>query len=266
MSKQDRQGVRTPADVERKYNLGQLASAQGASVKVESALQQLSQSFANYVADANAEMEELNNKIDEIGSAPATVPDAVPIPRDTDFNTLTDINRYIGDASGTGFINCPFSDGTFDLDVVAAGSAGQRKQIATKCDKEKPDIAVRFFYQGAWGEWIYLHRDTGWIDLTLSSGITVADSSIGLKGRIKNGILYIRGAVNGVTTDYQEIATLPSALKSAITATWRLSAVYDMNYFCGLGVFNTGKVNVAKNSIGSWDSTKAVYINITLCL
>ena len=66
MSKQDRQGVRTPADVERKYNLGQLASAQGSSVKVESALRQLSQSFESHVTDTNAEMEELNNKIEQL--------------------------------------------------------------------------------------------------------------------------------------------------------------------------------------------------------
>ena len=32
MSKQDRQGIRTPADVERKYNLGQLKTG-GLSLK-----------------------------------------------------------------------------------------------------------------------------------------------------------------------------------------------------------------------------------------
>jgi hypothetical protein len=43
--KMDRQGVRTPADIERKYNLGQITSAQGSSAKVGTLVQQLQQNM-----------------------------------------------------------------------------------------------------------------------------------------------------------------------------------------------------------------------------
>jgi hypothetical protein len=62
MKKQDRQGVRTPADVERKYNLGRILSAQGSSPKLELQIQQLSQTLAQFIAKTNIEIEELKNK------------------------------------------------------------------------------------------------------------------------------------------------------------------------------------------------------------
>lgn len=66
MSKQDRQGVRTPADVERKYNLGQLAAAQGKSQKQELALSQLTQAVNQYIVSNNVRIEELNGDIDKL--------------------------------------------------------------------------------------------------------------------------------------------------------------------------------------------------------
>lgn len=61
MSKQDRQGVRTPADVERKYNLGKLAASQGLTAKQETRLNQLTQTMNQYMADTNAKIEGLEN-------------------------------------------------------------------------------------------------------------------------------------------------------------------------------------------------------------
>ena len=49
MSKQDRQGVRTPADIERKYNLGALANSGGSSEQ----LSQISQTVSQFISDAN---------------------------------------------------------------------------------------------------------------------------------------------------------------------------------------------------------------------
>lgn len=62
MSKQDRQGVRTPADVERKYNLGQLAKSEGLSSKEREQINQLNQSFSQFVASTNAKIKELEDK------------------------------------------------------------------------------------------------------------------------------------------------------------------------------------------------------------
>lgn len=59
MSRQDRQGVRTPADIERKYDLGQLAASRGLTMKQEQVLNQLSQSLQQFIATTNAKISEL---------------------------------------------------------------------------------------------------------------------------------------------------------------------------------------------------------------
>ena len=63
MSKQDRQGVRTPADVERKYNLGALYSGGGgdSTEKLSMQLDQLSKAFSQYVAETNVKIASLEN-------------------------------------------------------------------------------------------------------------------------------------------------------------------------------------------------------------
>lgn len=62
MSKQDRQGVRTPADIERKYDLGRLKNGQG-SAKQEIMIAQLTQTLNQYMAQTNAKLEEVDDII-----------------------------------------------------------------------------------------------------------------------------------------------------------------------------------------------------------
>lgn len=60
MSKQDRQGVRTPAQVEQKYNLGAIhANVPRTSLEVS----QLMQSLAQYMAATNATIDALTQEI-----------------------------------------------------------------------------------------------------------------------------------------------------------------------------------------------------------
>lgn len=59
MSKQDRQGVRTPADIERKYDLGGLSTNQEANEKVS----QLTQSFRQLEANLQARLNSLEKRI-----------------------------------------------------------------------------------------------------------------------------------------------------------------------------------------------------------
>ena len=61
MSKQDRQGVRTPTDIERKYDLGQIATARGLTMKQEQVLNQISQTLSQFIATTNAKISELEN-------------------------------------------------------------------------------------------------------------------------------------------------------------------------------------------------------------
>lgn len=59
MSRQDRQGVRTPADIERKYDLGKLAASRGLTMQQEQRFNQLSQTLQQYMASTNAKISEL---------------------------------------------------------------------------------------------------------------------------------------------------------------------------------------------------------------
>lgn len=59
MSKQDWQGVRTPSDIERKYNLGGMAEQGG---RQSDKLSQLTQALAQYTNTTNIRLKELEDK------------------------------------------------------------------------------------------------------------------------------------------------------------------------------------------------------------
>ena len=72
MSKQDRQGVRTASDIERKYNLGDISKNQDKSSKQDILIQQINQNLAVFKAQTNAKIEELegNDKMWFYSGAP----------------------------------------------------------------------------------------------------------------------------------------------------------------------------------------------------
>lgn len=60
MSKQDRQGVRTAADLERKYDFGQVfGEGEGSYAKIADQLNRVNQTLAQFTAYANGKFEEL---------------------------------------------------------------------------------------------------------------------------------------------------------------------------------------------------------------
>lgn len=59
MSKQDRQGVRTPADLERKYNLGGMENE---TKQHDEKLSQLNQVLSQYMSETNTKIAELEEK------------------------------------------------------------------------------------------------------------------------------------------------------------------------------------------------------------
>ena len=75
----------------------------------------------------------------------------------TDLNEVTKTGWYIGNASGGNFLNCPLTSGTFTLEVMSAGAAGQLYQNLDYCSKTDYKAFRRFFYQTEWGEWIDPH-------------------------------------------------------------------------------------------------------------
>ena len=80
----------------------------------------------------------------------------VLIPEGANIDELRTPGRYVGDnLMATQYKgSVPFTGGTFDLDVIAAGPEGQVKQVATRCDKYEVRTRTRFYYGGGWGPWI----------------------------------------------------------------------------------------------------------------
>jgi len=66
MSKQDRQGVRTPSDLERKYNFGQVfADQQTENSRQGDLISRLNQTLAQFMAYATGALETLGKDLDE---------------------------------------------------------------------------------------------------------------------------------------------------------------------------------------------------------
>lgn len=186
----------------------------------------------------------------------------------SDLNDVKTPNTYVSINKGaSSYTNCPVGYGTFVLEVMSAGAEGQVFQRMTTSFKDgKQEVYERHFYSGSWGSWSCVYSDTGWVDLTLQSGISVGSECGYLKGRLKNDVLYIRGDVTGITENWKHFATVPSSLiPSGLASGNRLSAVYNMSNFCGLNLAKTGQLYVSATSAGAWDSTKNVSINLAIC-
>jgi hypothetical protein len=156
--------------------------------------------------------------------------------------------------------------GTGVLEIQTVGASGQTRQIVTSCNKTNPARYERYYYQSAWGAWIEMHNDTGWIDLTLVEGISYGSEYGFLKGRYKNGVLYIKGDVKGVTSSYKMIASLPTTLRFITDEYRRFTGVYNVTYFCGFGLLHLSQLYVTANSSGAWDSTKNISIEAAICV
>ena len=77
MSKQDRQGVRTATDIERKYNLSALNDIKSGSMDYEE-LNKLNQTLNQFMATTNASIEALRELIYPVGSVYMSFSDSDP--------------------------------------------------------------------------------------------------------------------------------------------------------------------------------------------
>ena len=74
---------------------------------------------------------------------------------ETDLDDIRTPNTYVGaNVSTYNYQNCPISSGTFTLEVVGAGSEGQVKQSIQVCSKAQSKTYERYYYTGAWGDWV----------------------------------------------------------------------------------------------------------------
>lgn len=96
----------------------------------------------------------------------------------TDLDTLFTPNIYSGSNSNSaGYVNLPFTSGTFTLVVESAGPSGQVKQTISVCDKSRARAWERYYYSSAWGEWKCIYDFQGVILWTggyyMTSGHTI---------------------------------------------------------------------------------------------
>lgn len=187
----------------------------------------------------------------------------------SDLNDVLIPNTYVSVNNGaSSYTNCPIASGTFVLEVMSAGAEGQVFQRLTSTFKDGlQECYERHYFSGSWGSWSCVYSDTGWINLTLQSGISLGSEAGHLKGRLKNGVLYIKGDVKGISANWKYFAHVPAALLPAgLPSATRFAGVYDMSYFCGLSLMSNGQLYVSTNSSGAWDSAKMVTINIAICI
>lgn len=112
-----------------------------------------------------------------------------------------------------------------------------------------------------------LSSDTGWIDLVLQEGISVGSEMGYLQGKLKNGILYIKGDVVGVSANDAYIADVPAKLLPAgLSENTRFVGVYDMGFLCSFNLKNTGQLYVTANSTEAWNNALNVTLNTTICV
>jgi hypothetical protein len=185
-----------------------------------------------------------------------------------DLNQVVIPNTYASVNKTTGFYaNCPVSSGTFVLEVMSAGAEGQLYQRLTTTFKDGAhQVYCRHYYQGTWGSWILERSDTGWLDLTLQSGISYGSEMGYLKGRLKDGVLYIKGDVKGITANWKYFALLPASLTNGLASANRFTGLYNLSYLCGFNLTSGGQLYVTSNSASSWDATKDVHVNVAICI
>lgn len=112
----------------------------------------------------------------------------------TDLNDVRTPNTYVGANLKTyNYLNCPLEDGTFTLEVVGMGDAGQVKQRLTSCHKTESRAWERIYYSSSWGEWVCVSDFDGHLlaspGMYMTEGHTVTLSEPVSKQ--KNGIVLV---------------------------------------------------------------------------
>lgn len=105
------------------------------------------------------------------------------------------------------------SDATAFIRVFKGGNTGMTMQYFP-CDKYDPSYYQRSYYNDTWGAWKKINVvDSGWLTLPLASGITAYSDAQMPQYRKIGDVVYIRGAVKGITTNEKVVATLPEGYR-----------------------------------------------------
>lgn len=99
MSKQDRQGVRSASDLERKYDFSQIAEFSKANKNQNAAISQLTQTLAQFMADTNGKLSQLDDDLQFIEG----IEDSVTELQTTviaNSNSISELQNNKADVSG----------------------------------------------------------------------------------------------------------------------------------------------------------------------
>lgn len=158
---------------------------------------------------------------------------------------LTDHNNAPG--GGFYYIRTMFYQGKTE--------SGNRSQVAVPYNSTG-GIWYRYYYNGSWSAWTSGVKDTGWIDLSISSGWSYQYDTDKPQYRKIGNIVYLRGLLNATTSADSVIATLPSGYRPL---------GYFVRFACSLNQTEFANVQVNANGVIN-DHQKGTSSRTFLCL
>lgn len=171
------------------------------------------------VAELQAQMATMQSTVALLNSRLTNVEalDGQMLIEGTDLNTL-ECGRYIIPtvAVAQSLLNAPTGAGSYTgmIEVYCGGSGGQKIQKYTVCRKEEKLYFERCYYSNSWGAWkVFDATDTGWVGLTLASGVVAYAPTQIPQCRKIGKTVYIRGGVKGIVNDNTLVGTLPAGYR-----------------------------------------------------
>lgn len=188
----------------------------------------------------------------------------------TDLNTL-ECGRYIIPtvAIAQSLLNAPTGAGSYTgmIEVYCGGSGGQKIQKYTICRKDEKLYYERCYYSNTWGDWkIFDATDSGWVNLTLASGVTAYAPTQLPQCRKIGKAVYIRGAVKNVLSN-GVLATLPAGYRPNTTIAFaQVTSVRTGNFamFARYTINSAGEIKLEAISDGA-DYGETKWFPISTC-
>ena len=137
----------------------------------------------------------------------------VVLPPETDLDTVTDPNTYVGANLTEYEYSCtssglPFTTGSFSLEVSAMGNTGQIKQRITYCHKTASRVWERLYHSTdgvmSWGDWVCVSDFDGQL-LWQGGWYMSASQTANLNERVskqRSGIVLVFSEYEGGVQDY----------------------------------------------------------------
>lgn len=172
-------------------------------------------------------------------------------------STAIDPNTSLEELILTEHANAPES-GFFYIRTMfysTKSTTANRAQVAIPYNS-KGGIWYRYYYDGDWSAWTSGEKDSGWLDLSISSGWSIPYDSEKPQYRKIGNIVYLRGLLNATTDASGTIATLPAGYRPL---------GYFVRFPCSLNQTEYANVQVNANGVIN-DHQKGDKARTFLCL